>query len=92
MNMKQDQTKTRDPGPLDPLVRMALSMYLGEECQGCHKTFDPLESLNDSVWWPWEKGRIGHKSCYEQANARGERPPPRGSVERTGYSRIAAQR
>jgi hypothetical protein len=70
--MSQDQSKTPDPGSLDPLVRMALSMYLGEECQGCHKTFDTLESLMGSVWWPWRKGRIGHRVCYDHANYQGE--------------------
>ena len=73
--MIKDQTETPAPGSLDPLVRLALSMYLGEECQGCHKTFDTLESLTGSVWWPWEKGRIGHKACYEQANAEVSEPP-----------------
>lgn len=61
------ETAKRASDSLDPLVRLCLSAYLKEECQGCHKTFDTLDELMDAVWWPWEKGRVGHKACY-QAN------------------------
>jgi len=57
-----------------PLVRFAMSMYTGEKCQGCGKTFDTVESLHDSVWWPWAEGRVGHKACYEKANEKVEAP------------------
>ena len=46
---------------------MALSMYLGEECQGCGKVYETLEELKDTVWWPWEKGRIGCKGCFDKS-------------------------
>jgi len=62
-------TQARVEGTLEPLVRLAMSMYTGEKCQGCGKTFDTVESLHDSVWWPWKEGRVGHKACYEKANA-----------------------
>ena len=45
------------------LVELALSMYDGEECQGCHKKLTPPE-VREAVWWPWEGGRIGHEECY----------------------------
>jgi len=50
------------------LINLVLAVYLGEVCQGCKKSFDTIESLKSSVWWPWEKGRIGHKTCYEKVN------------------------
>lgn len=48
------------------VVEMALRTYLGEECQGCHKTFETLEDMEGSVWWPWEKGKIAHKECWDK--------------------------
>lgn len=48
------------------LMAMVLSQFLGEECQGCGKVFMTLDDLKDTVYWPWEKGRIGHKQCYER--------------------------
>jgi len=59
----------KDPDGL--LLRMALSMYLGERCQGCGKIFDTVESLDDTVWWPHDGGRIGHKTCFEADQAKG---------------------
>ena len=50
----------------DPPLDIALMAFVGEKCQGCQKTFETIESLNDSVWWPWEGGRIGHKKCYDE--------------------------
>ena len=41
-------------------------MYFGEECQGCNETFETLDDLKQAVWWPWEKGRIGHKDCFKK--------------------------
>lgn len=67
--MKSNTRKAAGKANLDPLVRFAMSMYTGEKCQGCGKTFDTVESLRDSVWWPWKEGRVGHKACYEKANA-----------------------
>lgn len=53
------------------LLRLAMSMFLGETCQGCGKPFDTLESLKDAVWWPHDDGRVGHKECFEAARAAG---------------------
>ena len=50
----------------EAVFKMALSMYLGEVCQGCNKSFDTEEDLKSAVWWPWEKGRIGHKDCFKK--------------------------
>ena len=68
--MKSKTTKSAGKASLDPLVRFAMSMYLGEKCQGCGKTLDTVDSLRDSVWWPWKEGRVGHKACYEKANTK----------------------
>lgn len=62
------ETGKRASDSLDPLARLCLSAYLKEECQGCHKAFETLDDLMDVVWWPWAKGRVGHKACF-QANA-----------------------
>ena len=51
----------------DPLLRLACSAYLGETCQGCGKTIDTFEEMTDTVWWPHDKGRIGHKRCFDAA-------------------------
>ena len=58
--------------PDGSLLRLAASMYLGETCQGCGKTFETFESLENAVWWPHDGGRIGHRECYEAAKAGGE--------------------
>ena len=49
----------------DDALRLALSFYIGEVCQGCGRSFDTIESLENAVWWPWEKGRVGHKECFD---------------------------
>jgi hypothetical protein len=51
----------------DDFMTIALLAYTGEICQGCGKSFDTIEDIKqgEAVWWPWEKGRIGHKACYE---------------------------
>jgi hypothetical protein len=51
----------------NPLLHLAISMYLGETCQGCGRTFKTLASMVDSVWWPHEHGRIGHDRCYRRS-------------------------
>mgnify|MGYP001610845784 CR=1 FL=1 len=48
----------------DALVRLALSMYLGEKCICGHK-FTTLDELNGTVWFPHDTGRITHKECYD---------------------------
>ena len=50
----------------DDLLKVALGMYLGEKCQGCGKAFETLGDLENAVWWPWDGGRVGHKSCFDK--------------------------
>lgn len=53
----------------DYLVKVALSMYLGEKCKYCLREFETLEDLKDSVYAGYhEHGRIACKSCWEEAN------------------------
>jgi hypothetical protein len=51
----------------DPLLRLAFAAYLGETCLGCGKTIDTYEDMVSAVWWPHNKGRIGHKRCFDAA-------------------------
>lgn len=50
-------------------LELALSMYLGEQCQFCLRTFDTLDDLKGSVWAPWEHGRIAHQKCWDNRPA-----------------------
>jgi hypothetical protein len=62
-----EQHERLEPIKNDPLLRLILSTYLGDTCQGCGQTFNTLQDMKDSVWWPHEKGRIGHRRCFEAA-------------------------
>ena len=53
----------------DPVRQLCFGAYLGEICQGCGKPIDSFEDMMRTVWWPHEKGRIGHKRCYLAALA-----------------------
>lgn len=57
----------------DAILKIVLSAYLGEKCQGCGQRFETIDSLKDSVWWPWDEGRIGHKECFELHQKRTEK-------------------
>ena len=50
----------------DPLLRLAMWQYSGEVCQGCGRKIVTLSDMVDTVWWPWEGGRIGHGKCYRK--------------------------
>jgi hypothetical protein len=51
----------------DPMRRLVFGTYRGETCQGCGKTINTFQEMTDAVWWPHEKGRIGHKRCFDAA-------------------------
>ena len=51
----------------DPVRQIAFGAYLGETCQGCGKIIDTFEDMMRTVWWPHDKGRIGHKRCFDAA-------------------------
>lgn len=53
----------------DAMVKVALSMYLGESCPYCLRMFATLDDLKDSVWNGYtEYGRIAHKDCFHKAH------------------------
>jgi hypothetical protein len=51
----------------DAFLRLALSCYVGEKCQGCGNAFASIEEIKNTnaVWWPHDGGRIGHKKCFD---------------------------
>lgn len=51
----------------DAILKVCLSMYLGEQCQGCGRVYESLHDLYECevVWWPWDRGRIGCLTCYQ---------------------------
>ena len=51
----------------DPVRQIVFGAYLGETCQGCGKIIDTFEDMMRTVWWPHDKGRIGHKRCFDAA-------------------------
>lgn len=52
----------------DTLLRLALSMYLGERCKYCNATFQTLDDLKDAVWAGYhDGGRLAHESCFKAA-------------------------
>lgn len=53
---------------IDHLAILVASAYKGERCQGCGIAFPSVcDVLTDTVYWPWKKGRIGHRRCYQRA-------------------------
>lgn len=51
------------------LLKLALSMYLGEKCKYCLGEFATFESLNDAVYaGHHEHGRLAHNSCWDANN------------------------
>ena len=72
--LDQEQTEMLARIKADPVRRMVFSAYLGETCQGCGKTIDSFEDMMDTVWWPHDGGRIGHKKCYETRKAKEATP------------------
>ena len=52
------------------MLRLALSMYLGEACKYCGVVFETLEDLNEAVYAGYhERGRLAHKACWDANNA-----------------------
>jgi hypothetical protein len=55
------------------LVKVALSMYLGETCPYCLIEFQTLEQLSEAVWNGYtDYGRIAHGSCFHLAHPEAE--------------------
>ena len=51
------------------MAKIALSMYLGETCPYCMKSFETMGDLNDAVWNGYtEHGRIAHNQCFFAAH------------------------
>lgn len=55
-----------EEGAREATFKVALSMYLGEQCRFCHGIFETLDDLKTAVWAGYhEHGRIAHKACFE---------------------------
>jgi len=53
----------------DYLAEIAMSMYLGEGCKYCDRTFETLGDLKDAVFAGYhERGRLACKSCWIENN------------------------
>jgi len=51
---------------IETLTVLAASGYVGQRCQGCGIAFATVcDVLTDTVGWPWAKGRIAHRVCYD---------------------------
>ena len=49
------------------VVKIALSMYIGERCKFCGKEYKTLEDLQDTVYvGDHEHGRLACASCWNQ--------------------------
>ena len=52
------------------MLRMALSMYLGEKCNYCGVTFRTINDIKSTVWAGCHQwGRLAHKTCWDKNNA-----------------------
>jgi hypothetical protein len=52
--------------------QIAMSMYLGEGCKYCDKTFETMDDLKTAVWPAYhERGRLAHKECWNMNNPTG---------------------
>lgn len=57
------------PDNIDPIVRLALSMYLGEQCKYCGKVYEELDDLHTTVFAGYhEHGRLACKACWDANN------------------------
>ena len=51
------------------VLRMALSMYLGERCKFCGVTFATIDDLDSTVYAGCHQwGRLAHKACWDKNN------------------------
>ena len=54
----------------EDVLKITLSMYLGERCKYCGVTFESLDDLKTSVYaGPHQWGRLAHKSCWDKNNS-----------------------
>ncbi|NLH78496.1 MAG: hypothetical protein GX465_15805 [Acidobacteria bacterium] len=62
-----DDTAREDEAYYQRLVRLAMSMYLGERCKYCGREFATLDDLRDAVWvGQHEHGSLAHEDCYQR--------------------------
>ena len=51
------------------MVKLALSMYLGEHCKYCDREFETLVDLEDSVYAGYhDRGRLACQKCWDDNN------------------------
>ena len=51
------------------MLRLAMSMYLGEQCKYFGRTYETLEDLHDTVFAGYhEHGRLACGSCWRENN------------------------
>ena len=67
--MHPDGSIEEDDVPHDELLKIAMSMYLGERCKFCGKTYNTLDDLKQTVWAGYhEHGRLACKECWDRRN------------------------
>ena len=53
----------------EEMLKLALSMYIGEQCKFCHRVYGDLEDLQDVVWAGGEgEYRLSCKLCWQENN------------------------
>ncbi len=54
---------------MDPMVRVAMSMYVGESCKFCDREFTSVEDIveKEAVYAGYhDKGRLACKACWDR--------------------------
>ena len=65
---------TLTPENRPAMLRLALSMYLGERCKFCGKEYKVIEDLSDTVFAGYHKhGRLACKLCWDKQTAEEKR-------------------
>jgi len=53
----------------DKLLKLAMSMYLGEKCKYCWKEYKTLDDLKTTVFAGYhENGRLACEKCWRENN------------------------
>jgi hypothetical protein len=64
-----------DPAAMAALVRVCMSMHLGECCKYCGREYKTLDDLKDTVWaGEHAKGRLACKACWDASHTAPKRP------------------
>lgn len=54
---------------IETAVRLALAIYLGEQCKYCGKVYKTLDDVKDIVYAGYhERGRLACQKCWNENN------------------------